>query len=92
MISDRYCVCGKLVDDQTTLCVDCFKKYGENRTLWPVWLRDWAKSTQNEYRTKKTDASQEFNEDVLSDVAAHNLKRARRYPEMSFEEFNWSNQ
>ena len=92
MITDRYCVCGKLIDDHKVLCVDCFRKYGKTRALWPDWLREWAKSTQNEYRPKMTDADKEHDDEFMSDLAAHNLKRARQHPEMNFEDFVWSNQ
>lgn len=91
-MGDRYCVCGKLIDTHKTLCADCFNLYGADRVKWPVWLIDWAKSMQNEYRQKKTDSFVEYNDEIISDEAVHNLARAKKYPEMDFEEFAWFNQ
>lgn len=93
MITDRYCVCGKIIDDHKVLCVDCYRKFGNDRTLWPDWLLDWAKSMQNEYRPKKTDGDCEYNDEHLpiSDLAEHNLTRAKRQPNMDFEDFIWEN-
>jgi len=92
----RHCVCGIVIVSNRPLCGKCFKEYGGDSKKWPEWVSFLVKDEQKEIdRERNHDYDYQIIEEItvpLSDVAAHNLARAKRHPEMDFEEFIWSNQ
>ena len=94
---DRYCVCGKKIWKDKTLCVDCMHKYGLDREAWPEWLRDWAKSIQKEMNYENRHRHYPIIDEVdkkrpfVSGDAYSNLIRAQANSEMDFEDFIWDN-
>lgn len=92
----RHCVCGKVITIDSALCNECVKEYGVDRSKWDLWVvylvSDEEHELNRDRKHREVAYSEECTSAALSDVAAHNLKRARLHPEMSFEEFNWSNQ
>lgn len=44
----RNCICGKRIAGKRDLCDECYAIYGRKWSEWPIWLRDWMCSTQNE--------------------------------------------
>ena len=98
-MQNRQCVCGKPIAWRKTLCHNCAKEHGNDRGKWPLWLREWTRSVQNEINAKRRhDTYQIFEEMVEHDInppkwetqtAIDNLNRAQRHPEMDFEEFGW---
>lgn len=91
----RYCVCGKGIDSRFVFCKDCLEKYGRDRKEYPEWLLDWIRSMDREYKAESRHYELEYFEEYhypISDEAAHNLKKAKRNPNMEFEDFVWRNQ
>jgi len=38
-IVERYCICGKPIQNNRRLCKECGEIYGYNPNDWPEWLR-----------------------------------------------------
>jgi len=49
----RQCVCGALIKANWTLCPTCLKYYGNDRSTWPHWLKEWVSQYQTEVRNEQ---------------------------------------
>lgn len=93
----RYCICGKFIWKNKSLCEDCVKKYGSDRTKWKQWLIDWVKSSQKELDYENNHRHYPIFEETdipvssCYSVAYSNLRKAKHNPNMEFEEFIWNN-
>ena len=97
-MTSRYCVCGKSIWYTKTLCDDCSKKYGNDRSKWDQYLVEWARSMDKEYKQESRhrhlqlfEETETGNKIPLSSDAVHNLNMAMDNPEMEFEDFIWDN-
>ncbi len=46
----KSCVCGVRIQVDWTLCPECLKEYGPDKTEWPAWVRFMATDIQRELR------------------------------------------
>jgi len=37
-MSQKHCVCGKIITSNYDLCNSCLEQYGKDRSEWPEWL------------------------------------------------------
>ena len=37
-MSQKHCVCGKIITSNYDLCNSCLEQYGKVRSEWPEWL------------------------------------------------------
>lgn len=90
----RHCVCGKIITINSSLCNDCLKVHGTDRNQWPEWVRFLVAEEQKELDRERRHRELQLDEEhpLISDLAEHNLARAKRHPEMDFEDFTWNNQ
>jgi len=90
----RHCVCGKPITITSRLCNECLGKYGSDPDKWETWVTflvsDEQKEIDRERRHREVSVSEERL--PISDIAEHNLARAKKYPEMEFEDFQFFNQ
>ena len=94
----RHCVCGKRISVRVSLCHDCIGKYGSIPSNWPEWVsflvsderKETLRECRHDFDYQVFDESQVNSQ--VSDLAEHNLKRAKKHPEMEFEDFLWFNQ
>lgn len=94
----RFCVCGKAIYRNKTLCEDCVKKYSLDRSTWEPWLLEWVQSYQKEIDHDRRHRHLPVYEETetgskvfMSSDAVQNLNRAMDNPEMEFEDFIWDN-
>jgi hypothetical protein len=96
VMSVRRCVCGKPIRLRDPLCKSCRELYGSKAREWPDWVKFLVSDEQREIdRMRMHDYDRQLDDEVslpISDVAEHNLARARSFPEMSFDEFAILNQ
>lgn len=89
----RKCVCGANIPINRSICGDCSKQYGSNSKLWPDWLKFLSQDNQKEVdRERRHDELELFENkqyQPISNIARYNLNRAREFPEMEIEDFNW---
>ena len=64
----RQCVCGELIKADWTLCPTCLKYYGNDRSTWPEWLRDWSQSVNNEINQDRRHLDLELFDEYSTDV------------------------
>lgn len=90
----RHCVCGKVITLNSSLCNDCLKEHGSDPEKWAEWVRFLVSDEQKEIDRQRRHPELSLNDERLpiSDIAEHNLSRAKKHPEMDFEDFQWFNQ
>ena len=95
---NRYCVCGKYIYHTKTLCEDCQRKYGTDRSAWEPWLQEWVKCMDRECKTNSRhrhlpifEETETGEDSPIYSEAIGNLNAAMRYPELDFEDFIWGN-
>jgi hypothetical protein len=52
-MSQKRCVCGKVITSNYDLCNSCLAKYGKDRTEWPEWLIFMVADLKHERRQER---------------------------------------
>jgi hypothetical protein len=88
----RTCVCGKPIANNMRLCKNCYLKYGSDSSEWPEWVKFMVNDIKREVRYEERHKDNIFiDEYFVSPEARRNLTKAKRNPEMDFEDFIWDN-
>ena len=91
---NRHCVCGKQITITSRLCNECLEKYGTDPDKWDCWIKYLVSDEQKEINRERRHKELFVDDEKLpiSDLAEHNLARAKKYPEMDFDDFQFFNQ
>jgi len=78
-MTQKHCVCGKVIKLGGTLCSDCSKQYGSDRDKWPEWLLFLVRSEDREvHRELNHHELEYFDETTEPDAVIENQKPYKR--------------
>lgn len=86
----KYCVCGRPIKPNKSLCANCIRKYGQDRSQWPEWLKKWLKNYQHELDQDRRHLESTLPNDEYLDENVAGFKQKRRGNVYDFDPDNFT--